>query len=54
MLDDDDTGQYEYDELADIYRFENQNYESCDEILDILLERKKAINALQGLNNNKH
>jgi hypothetical protein len=53
-LDDDDTGQYEYDELADTYRFENQDYESSDEILDILLERKKAIKALQDLKNNKH
>jgi hypothetical protein len=51
FLDDDDTRQYEYDELADTYRFENQEYESSDEILDILLERKKAI---KDLNNNEH
>jgi hypothetical protein len=49
-LDWDDIALYEFDEETDSYRFENQNYENSEEILEILLERKKAIIALQDLN----
>ncbi|RFZ91121.1 hypothetical protein D0C36_19460 [Mucilaginibacter conchicola] len=49
-LDWDDIGQYEYDEENGIYRFENRNYESSDEILYIMLQRKKAAIRQQNLN----
>lgn len=49
-LDFDDIAQYEYDEESNTYRFENQNYECSEEIQEILLERKKAIQRLQDLN----
>ncbi|MFC0513099.1 hypothetical protein ACFFGT_02770 [Mucilaginibacter angelicae] len=50
-LDWDDIAAYDFDEDTDTYRFENQNYDSSEEILEKLLERKKAIRKLQGLNN---
>ena len=37
-----DFDGYEYDEDTDTYTFENETYESNDEIMEILLERKKA------------
>ena len=49
-LDWDDIAQYEFDEDTDTYRFENQNYDSSEEILEMLLQRKKAIQRLQDLN----
>jgi hypothetical protein len=41
-----DFDQYEFDEDTDTYLFDGERYESSDEIMDILLERKK----LQTLN----
>lgn len=38
-----DFDQYEFDEDTDTYLFEGEHYENPDEILDILLERKKAL-----------
>ena len=46
FLDDDDYDLYGYDEETEIYFFENQAYESNEEIHDILLERKKAIKSI--------
>jgi hypothetical protein len=46
FLDDDDYRLYSFNEDTDTYTFENNNYESSDEILEILLERKKAISGL--------
>jgi Api92-like protein with ferredoxin domain len=37
-----DFDQYEYYEDTDTYTFDNEVYESNDEILEILLERKKT------------
>ena len=39
-LEDEDFEQYEYDEENDCYHFEDKEYESDSEILQILLERK--------------
>lgn len=36
-----DFDQYEYDEDADSYLFEGERYECSEEIMEILLERKK-------------
>jgi len=49
-LDHDDFGQYEYDEDTDTYRFENQSYTGTEDILQTLLERKKAAHIQQDLN----
>jgi hypothetical protein len=49
-LDWDDIASYEFDEDTDTYRFENQNYDNSEEILEILLVRKQAITALKDLN----
>ena len=46
FLDDDDYEQYGYDEETETYFFENQAYESNEEIHDILFERKKAIKSI--------
>lgn len=43
-----------FNEDTDTYSFEGSTYESNDEILEILLERKKAVQALQDLNHNEH
>ncbi|RWY48340.1 DUF1281 family ferredoxin-like fold protein [Mucilaginibacter gilvus] len=43
-----------FDEDTDTYTFEGNTYESNDEILEILLERKKEAQALQDLNNNEY
>ncbi|MFD0764541.1 hypothetical protein ACFQZI_06730 [Mucilaginibacter lutimaris] len=51
-LDADDIGQYEYNEDNGTYRFENRNYESSEDILSTMLERKKATLKQQELNNN--
>lgn len=47
FLDDDDYDQYQYDDEKRAYVFEEQGYENNYEILEILLERKKALRALQ-------
>ncbi|MDM1048459.1 hypothetical protein [Sphingobacterium hotanense] len=39
-LEDEDFGQYEFDEETDTYSFEGESYESDWEILETLLERK--------------
>lgn len=39
-LEDEDFEKYHYDEEADTYHFEGENYDSDYEILEILLERK--------------
>lgn len=49
-LDFDDFAQYEYDEENNTHRFENQNYQGTEDILQILLERKKATVKQQDLN----
>ena len=41
-LENEDFGQYEFDEETDIYHFEGEVYESDCEILETLLERKTA------------
>ena len=41
-----DFAQYSYHEETDSYFFEGDDYDSDDEILEILLERKKAIATL--------
>lgn len=46
FLDDDDYRLYSFNEDTETYTFENNDYESSDEILEILLERKKAISGL--------
>lgn len=51
FLESEDYGLCGYDEESDTYCFEGNTYESNDEILEILLERKKAIKALQDANN---
>lgn len=50
-LDADDIGQYEYNEDNGTYRFENRTYESSGDILETLLERKKAAIGQKELNN---
>ncbi|WP_345951296.1 hypothetical protein ABDD95_07650 [Mucilaginibacter sp. PAMB04274] len=45
-LEDDDWAAYHYDEENQMYLFENEAYDSSELILDILLERKKAIKSL--------
>ena len=42
-LSDEDLEQYHYDEETDRYYFENEEYESDCEILEILLTRKLAV-----------
>jgi hypothetical protein len=42
FLEPSDFDLYEYDEEADTYTFENNAYESSEDILEILLERKKG------------
>ncbi|SFT05188.1 DUF1281 family ferredoxin-like fold protein [Sphingobacterium wenxiniae] len=42
-LSDEDLEQYRYDEQTDRYYFENEEYESDCEILEILLSRKLAV-----------
>ncbi|QEM07093.1 hypothetical protein DIU31_027635 [Mucilaginibacter rubeus] len=37
-----DFDKYEYDEEADAYIFENNTYENSEDILEILLDRKKG------------
>jgi hypothetical protein len=49
-LDTDDFAQYEYDDDTNTYRFENQNHEGTEDILQTLLERKKALHKQQCLN----
>jgi hypothetical protein len=44
FLEPSDFDQYEYNEDADTYTFENEAYESDLEIMEILLERKKNKN----------
>jgi hypothetical protein len=39
-LEDEDFEQYEYDEETDCYHFEDKEFDSDSEILQILLERK--------------
>lgn len=46
-LDSTDFDQYQFDDELEIYLFEGEEYGDSDEILEILLERKKALNALQ-------
>lgn len=46
-LESEDFAQYGYQEETDDYVFEGDSYENDDEILEILLERKKAISRLQ-------
>ncbi|MGF7079641.1 hypothetical protein [Mucilaginibacter sp. UYCu711] len=46
FLDNDDFLLFEHDEESDTYIFEDDRYASYDEILEILLERKKAIQSL--------
>lgn len=48
-LDADDIGQYEYDADNGTYRFENFTYESSEDILQLMLERKKATIRRKGL-----
>jgi hypothetical protein len=50
-LDNEDFDLYEFDEEQDTYLFEGNHYESSDEIMKILLQRKKAISALTSSNN---
>ena len=45
-LEREDFAQYSYHEETDSYFFEGDDYDSDDEILEILLERKKAIATL--------
>jgi len=45
-LDTEDFEAYCYNENTETYEFENAHYESSDEILQILLERKSAIQIL--------
>jgi hypothetical protein len=45
-LDPEDFALYLYHEADDTCTFEGNEYESRDEVLEILLERKKAINSL--------
>ena len=45
-LDSSDFDGYDLDEETGLYRFEGSNYESSEEILDILIQRKKHINDL--------
>jgi hypothetical protein len=45
-LDTEDFEVYCYNETTETYEFENEYYESSDEILQILLERKSAIQIL--------
>jgi hypothetical protein len=45
-LDNSDFGLYDLDPGTGLYRFEGQSYESSEEILDILIERKQQINDL--------
>lgn len=47
-LDQDDLALYEYCDDDHTYYFENQRYEISDDILEILLERKKAVEALKN------
>lgn len=42
-LSDEDLKQYHYDEVTDRYYFENEEYESDCEILEILLTRKLVV-----------
>lgn len=42
-LEDKDFEQYHYDEETDIYHFEDEEYESESEILEMLLTRKLAV-----------
>lgn len=42
FLEQSDFDLYEYDESADAYTFENNTYENSEEILEILLDRKKG------------
>jgi hypothetical protein len=46
-LESEDFAQYSYSEETDNYTFEGDSYESDDEILEILLDRRKAISRLQ-------
>lgn len=48
-LDADDIGQYEYDGDSGTYRFENLTYASSEDILQLMLERKKAAIRQQDL-----
>ena len=48
-LESDDFAQYGYNEETDEYAFEGESYNTDDEILEILLERKKAISRLQDM-----
>ena len=48
-LDWDDFSVYQYNEETDDYTFEGNNYSHDYEILEILLERKKAISRLQDM-----
>jgi hypothetical protein len=40
-LDWSDTDHYQYNEESELYEFEGQDYESSDEICELLLDRKK-------------
>ena len=45
-LDNDDFGEFSFNEENETYQFENKEYERKSEILEILLERKQAIQSL--------